>query len=221
VSSEGDPTDWAAYRESAFGEPYMVWHDGPSFDELRLRVREDPATAERVLLEGIAQQDPLAAESVAEARFDKTTVARFLPVLTDALSTASGTFRVNLAQSLILLTGNETHTRAISEVLVNAAFWSDRIDAAIALGKCTPTIELIAVLMRGAQDPEYLVRYHSANALLRYAGESSDVSDDAETFELLRTEAAPDRWMLAASGLAGAASAALALRTQNEAPTTT
>ncbi len=199
------------YRESAFGEPYMVWHDGPSFDELRTRVRDDPATAERVILEGIAEQDPLAAESVAEAAFDAATVERFVPVLTAALATASGTFRVSVARSLILITGDQRHTTAIAEVLLGGGFWSERLDAAIALGHCTPTIELIAVLMRGMQDPEYLVRYHSGNALLRFAGESGDITEDEETFALVRAEEAPDKWMLAASGLAGGASARLAL----------
>ncbi len=76
---------WQDYRLDAFGEPYMVWHDGPDFSAFRQRVAEDPVTAEAVLLEGLAQQDPLAAQAVAEARFAPEVAQRFIPILTAAL----------------------------------------------------------------------------------------------------------------------------------------
>jgi hypothetical protein len=57
----------------------MVWHDGPDFAEFRETARVDSTTAERVLLEGLAQGDGLAAESVAHAEFSAELRARFVP----------------------------------------------------------------------------------------------------------------------------------------------
>ncbi len=96
-------------------------------------------------------------------------------------------------------------------VLHRAAAWSDRLDAAIGLGHLTPTVELIAALMQGMQDPEYLVRYHCANSLLRYGGATGDISQETEWFPLIIEDTKPEQWMLAASALAGTASARLTL----------
>lgn len=209
---------WQDYRHDAFGEPYMVWHDGADFSAFRQRMAEDPATAEAVLLEGLAQQDPLAAQAVAEARFAPEVAQRFIPVLTAALPQTGSTFRVSVAQALVELTGEQHWSSEIVLVLVlhNAAAWSDRLDAAIALGHLTPTVALIAALMKGMQDPEYLVRYHSANSLLRYGGATGDVSHEAEWFPLIIEKANPEQWMLAASALAGTASARLTLGQSGE-----
>jgi hypothetical protein len=202
---------WTEFRLEAFGEPYMVWHDGPDFDAFQRRAIADPVTVEAVLREGLAANDPLAAQSIAEADFDDAIEERMIPLLTEAVGRTNDTFRVSVAKALIRVTSSEQWSSSIVEVLVHAAFWSDRLDAAMALGHLTPTVELIAALMKGAQDPDYLVRYHSSNSLLRYAGRSEDISALPEEFALLTAENEPASWALVASGLAGAASARLAL----------
>lgn len=95
-------------------------------------------------------------------------------------------------------------------MLLGADHWGVRIDAAILLYKFPPSVDLIAALVRGAQDEEYLVRYHSANTLLGWAGRPREISDDAEYFPLLAAEDSPQKWSIVAAGLAGSASARLA-----------
>lgn len=201
---------WTEFRLEAFGEPYLVWHDGPDFYAFQQRAAADPVTVEAVLREGLAEGDPLAARAIAEADFDDVVEQRLVPLLSEAIDRTNTTFRVSVAQALIRLTGSEHWSSAIVDVLLRSGFWSDRLDAAIALGQLVPTVELIAALMRGAQDAEYLVRYHSSNALLRYAGRDEDVSALPEEFALLTAEGRPESWALAAAGLAGAASARVA-----------
>jgi hypothetical protein len=87
-----------------FGDPFMVWHDGPDFTALLAAARSNARSVPRMLAAGISAGDPLPAEAV-------TVLATF-----------------------------------------------------------TPTPKLIRALKQGVCDDEYLVRYHSANALLRYAG---------------------------------------------------
>ena len=101
-------------------------------------------------------------------------------------------------------------------ILTGGDFWGVRLDAAIALGKLQPTPETIDALEQTAADGDYLVRSHSANALLRYAGEAPDISDHplfaavARPREDRKIEAADrEAWTKAAEELASAARAAL------------
>jgi hypothetical protein len=199
---------WVDFRLEAFGEPYMVWHDGPDFYAFQQRALADPATVEAVLREGLAENDPLAAQAIAEADFDDAVEQRMIPLLTEALGRTNSTFRVGVAQALIRLTGSEHWSSAIVDVLLSTEFWSNRLDAAMALGHLVPTVDLIAALVRGAQDPEYLVRYHSCNSLIRFSGRTEDISALPEEFDKV-TSTDPESWSLAAFGLAGAASARL------------
>jgi hypothetical protein len=200
---------WDEFRLEAFGDPYMVWHDGPDFAAFTQSWRLDPDGVEGMLREGLAQSDALAAESIGELPLSAQSIAAFTPLLTATRDTSSGTFRVRAAQTLRKLTGTEVWSADIVDVLAGHEHWSDKIDAAMALGHFTPTIELIAALMRGVLDEEYLVRYHSANSLLTFAGLPADVASDKELFPQLSAEDAPEQWSLAASGLAGSASARL------------
>jgi HEAT repeat protein len=198
---------WADYRLEAFGEPYMVWHDGPDFGQFRINAAADPQTAERVLLEGLDQSDPLAAQAIAEANFAPEVSARMVEALKQAIDRTNSTFRVRVAEALTRLTGEQSWSSAICDVLAEGPFWGDRLDAAMALGHYLPTVELIAVLMRAMTDEEYLVRYHATNSLLRYGGSSQDVSEDKELFAQITEGSTREQQMLAAAGLAGSASA--------------
>jgi hypothetical protein len=203
---------WADYRLEAFGEPYMVWHDGPDFAAFRLSAQADPATAERMVSQGLAAGDSLAAQAIVEAGFPAEVQTRMIALLEAAIDRTNSTFRVRVAEALTRLTGEQHWSSAIVDVLQGGPFWGDRLDAARALEDYEPTIELIAALMRAMRDEEYLVRYHAANALLRYGGSSADVSDDKELFAQIANESTPETRMLAAAGLAGTAGAALRLR---------
>lgn len=109
---------WTDFRLEAFGEPYMVWHDGPDFSVFQQRALADPATVEIVLAEGLAENDPLAAQSIAEADFDDEIERRMIPLLTEALDRTNTTFRVRVAEALIRLTGTQTWSAAIVDVLL-------------------------------------------------------------------------------------------------------
>jgi hypothetical protein len=64
-SSTGPTADdeWARWRRDIFGDPYLVWHDGPDFTALLNAGRSDPETVTRMLAAGVHDGDPLAAQS--------------------------------------------------------------------------------------------------------------------------------------------------------------
>lgn len=199
-------TDWAAYRQESFGEPYLVWHDGPDFAEFRERFAADPEKATRMLRAGIAEGDALAAQTPRELTLTEPQRIGFVAMLREALPTTNAGVRLEAGASLFALTGDPTWSAPVVEVLGSTVHWGIRIDAAIRLTAFPPTTDLIAAVAEGVRDPEYLVRYHSANTLLRWAGRTEEISDDRELFRLLVDEAGPGGWAAAAERLATAVS---------------
>lgn len=195
---------WADFRLEAFGEPYMVWHDGPDFAEFMARAG-DPETA-TLVLEGLAEGDPLAAQAIGEAG-----MTDLAPQLKAELERHGGSFQVRAAESLSKLTGDQSWASKVAEVLIHpkTVFWNDRLDAAMALSRFAPTPELIAAVAEGMQDPEYLVRYHSTNTMLTYAGKPADVYSDDELFSEITDGSTPAQNLAAAARLAAQATAAL------------
>lgn len=194
---------WADFREEAFGDAYMVWHDGPDFTELRDRWRTDPELVERMLLAGIADDDALASQAIGELDLDADGKRRFA----DALLALSpwGTFEVRTAESLITLTGDERFASRIAKVLTDPVHWGDRIDAAMSLKKYRPTEELITALEAGLRDQDNLVRHHSAESLLAYARDPEpDISAHDEDFGVLVADD-PKGWASLATKLGDAA----------------
>jgi hypothetical protein len=126
--------------------------------------------------------------------------------LTAASTTASGAFLVCVAQALHALTRDPSWANPIASVLATAPHWGDRIDAAIALAGFVPTPHLVQALAAAVRDPEYLVRYHSANTLLRYAGKTGDIADHAELFAKITPSADRSAWRNAADQLSAALS---------------
>lgn len=161
--------EWRQWRRAIFGDPYLVWHDGPEFGGLLNAARADPDTVEAMLAAGLLDCDPVAARSFAALTTAGLEPARSVALLEAAARSASGAFLVSVAAALYQLTGHESWAGPITSVLRTARFWGDRMDAAIALAEFTPTVELVQVLSDAVCDPEYLVRYHAANGLLRYA----------------------------------------------------
>lgn len=195
---------WAAFREHAFGEPYMVWHDGPDFAEYRRIFEQDPELAVRMLVTGIGEGDALAAQTPRELPLTEAQRQQFIDVLTRALPDSDAALRVEAGTTLYALTGSPDWSAALVEVLSAPLFWSVRIDAAIRLAVFPPTPALVAAVAVGVRDPEYLVRYHCANTLLRWAGRTEQVSDAPDLFPRLVDTAGPSGWESVAEELASA-----------------
>ena len=206
---------WSEFRQEVFGDPYLVWHDGADFGVLSERVRTAPAEVERLLLAGLAEGDGLAAESMSELEGQPGTVrsegshTRYVTALESALPASVGSFRVEVAKALIALTGSEEWSSALVDVLVGGGTWGDRLDAAMAIGDLKPTVALIGALMVGINDGDYLVRYHSGNAMRKFAGNADDISSDPDLFAKILDGTPPSGWKQVAAELSQAAAARL------------
>lgn len=148
----------------------MVWHEGPEFSRLRVLAVAAPAEVASMLAAGVAAGDDVAAVSFAALADEGLAPSGAEALLRGALPNATGTFLVRVAQALHALTGDESWAAPIASVLTSPEFWGVRIDAALALAQFAPTPALIEILANGVCDKDYLVRYHCANTLLRYAG---------------------------------------------------
>jgi hypothetical protein len=178
---------YAAWRQAIFGDPYLVWHDGPMFHALIEAARSDLDGVTRMLGAGIHAKDPIAAQCVGVLATEGLTAPGAETVLREAVATATGTMRVRLAEALYVITADPAWGRHIASVLTDDEFWADQIDAAIALANFRPTAELVAALTAGVCSEEYLVRYHSATTLLKHAGRPGTVSDYPIYFDRIRT----------------------------------
>jgi hypothetical protein len=161
---------WTLWRNDVFGDPYMVWHEGPDFRRLLQLAKTAPAEVAQMLTAGVGAGDDVAAGSFAALADAGLAPRGAEALLRTALPAATGAFRIRVVQALHRLTGDESWATPIASVLASKTYWGDRIDAAMALAGFAPTPELIEVLAQGVCDADYLVRYHSANTLLRYAG---------------------------------------------------
>lgn len=196
---------WADVRQELFGEPYLVWHDGPEFSGLRDAWRREPEALLEQLFAGMAEGDALAAQSFAELEPMPTgaQAERVAAALREHLPTAPAGARVQIGLTLYKLTGDPSWAEPIVRVLDGAVHWGDRIDAAIALREVPATPGLRAALLRNVQADDYLVRYHSATTLLRWNGERGQLEDvDDALFGLLTSDGDPDTWARAAARLA-------------------
>ncbi|GIG99994.1 HEAT repeat domain-containing protein [Plantactinospora mayteni] len=181
----GRGVEWQHWRRGVFGDPYLVWHDGPDFTWLLTVAGDEPEVVARMLGAGIAERDPLAAQSIATLAGDGLAPPDAEALLRAALPGASGTFKVRVAQALHVLTGDEAWAEPVVSVLADGAHWGDRIDAAMALAGFAPTPGLVDALAAAVRERHYLVRYHAANTLLRYAGRRPDISDHPTLFGLI------------------------------------
>jgi hypothetical protein len=196
---------WADVRTELFGEPYMVWHDGPEFSGLRDAWREEPEALLEQLFAGMEEDDPLASQSLAELEPAPTgeMLQKVIAMLEAHLPTSHPATRVQIGMALVRLTGDEKWARAVAQVLDGgASFWSDQIDAAMALRHIEPTPELRIALLHGVVDPEYLVRYHSANTLRHWNGLDGSVESDEAMFGDLTKDDDREAWQRVADRLA-------------------
>jgi hypothetical protein len=175
-------SDWNDWRLAVFGDPYVVWHEGPDYERLLELGKSDPDTVERMLTAGLGEHDPLAAQSVRALSTAGTALPSLTARLLEAAHTATEMFLVRVAQALHVLTGEEAWADPIAGVLSTAAHWSVHMGAAMALADFAPTTHLVRVLEQSSQAEEYLVRYHAGNTLRGWAsvgdgGESGIVDE--------------------------------------------
>ncbi len=198
-------SEWADFRLEVFGEPYMVWHDGPDFDEIARRYAADPAGVLALLELGIGENDSVAAQACRELEPAPEQVPAIVALLEEALPASYGATRTELAASLHALGGSADDMGAeIARVLRSPDHWGVRLDAARRLAAFAPTPDLVAAAADGVRADDYLVRFHSANTLLHWAGRSDDISDDDELFGLLVDDAGSEGWARVAERLVAA-----------------
>jgi hypothetical protein len=189
--------EWQRWRREIFGEPSL---DGPDFTALLTAVRADPRAVERMLRAGLMAGDPLAAQSITELAAAGRAPADAVSYLRAALVRAAGEMRIRVAEALYTLTGDPSWSRPIVGVLSEAPSEAARLDAAIALARFPASSTLVTALAAAVRDPEYLVRYHAANTLLRYAGDRRTAENVPALFARL-TAAGEDEWRSAADEL--------------------
>jgi hypothetical protein len=189
---------WTAFREAMFGEPYLVWHDGPDFTLIADRYAGDPELVQRELAAGIAEGDALAAQACRELGASDEQKPALVELLERALPSSSSGTRTEIATSLHAL-GSSSHStedlaQEVCDVLLGVDHWGVRLDAAMRLASFAPTARLVEAAAAGVRDEEYLVRYHCANTLLQWAGRPADISADDELFRLLVDDGGPEGW---------------------------
>jgi len=200
---------WSRFRLDTFGEPYLVWHNGPDYSTFDALWSADQGFVENALLDGLALRDPLAAQAIARLPLADPARERFVALLAGHIGQQPVGFHLRVAETLFRLTGDQSWSREVVRVLLGAGLWSDRFDAAIALASFAPTAQLIDALALCVQDPDYLVRYHAANTLLGYSGRDPDVTTSGDYFSRIRSRATAAEWLTAAEDLADAARAVL------------
>lgn len=199
---------WTAWRREVFGDPYLVWHEGPEFDGLLARARTAPAEVARMLTVGLEAGDDVAAFSFGVLAAEGMAPPGAEALLRGVLPVAKESFLVRVAQALHAVTDDVAWADVVVTVLESDAFWGVRIDAAFALGRFPPTPELIEALGRAVCDHEFLVRCHAANALRRFAGRTRYIEDVPTLFAKIAspsrgkaTDADRARWQEAADRL--------------------
>jgi hypothetical protein len=174
--------EWNQWRQVIFGDPYLVWHDGPGFDALLAAARADLDAVGHFLASGIRLGDPLAAQSFRRLAADDLLPVGAPETLRAAAGTATGEFLIRVAEALFAVTADPSWARPVADVLATDGSASVRLAAAMALAAFPATPELVQALARAVCDPEYLLRYHAANTLLRYAGDTRSIAEHRELF---------------------------------------
>lgn len=199
---------WTVWRLEVFGDPYLVWHEGPEFDGLLARARTAPVEVARMLTVGLAAGDDVAAFSFGVLAAEGLAPPGTEALLRGVLPVARESFLVRVAQALHVVTGDVAWADVVVAVLESDAFWGVRIDAAFALRRFPPTTELIEALGRAVCDHEFLVRCHAANTLRWFAGRTRYIEDVPTLFAKIAspargkvTDADRARWQEAADRL--------------------
>jgi hypothetical protein len=193
--------EWSRWRQEIFGDPYLVWHDGPDFSAMLSAARYDRAHVARQLRAGLAEADPLAAQGFAQLADARLAPADAADLLRRAAAGASGRFLIRVAEALHVLTTDPSWSDRIVDVLRHDDSEFVRLDAAIALAGFPPAANSVAALAVAVNDEAYLVRYHAATTLIQYAGGTGGFADGPGLFARITSED-PAQWRSAADELA-------------------
>ena len=191
--------DWAEFFREAFGDPYMVWHDGADFRVLLARWQEEPGRVSEMLQLGLAEADPVAARAIGMLAGEGGDVSALTGRLRDVLPRARGTFKVDVAGALFALTGDQDLAGPVCEVLTGEGSWPEKMHAALALNAFPPATAVVQALAQGVQDDEYLVRRHSAQRLLTMAGRHTTIEKVPDLWADIRKDSDPAAWRRAAA----------------------
>lgn len=154
--------NWEEFKERIFGTPYMIWHDGVG-DYSRELAREDPDHVRKMLLEGLLYEDYVAAEALKQVNLPE-----LIPDLIQKLSKATGKFKIELATMLQEKAPppDDRYAKIVIHELMYPT-WIMRMDSAILLRNFPAKYVNETLLDRVANDPDYFVRYHSADSYLK------------------------------------------------------
>ncbi len=173
---------WQVFKERIYGNDYMIWHDGVGDESQRL-AKEDPAHVKAMLLEGLAEKDYVAVEALKQAELPE-----LLNDLRKLVFNESGKFQIELATYLQEKDSEATDDRYAKLVIHELLHptYIMRMDSAILLRHFPPQYVNETLLDRVANDPDYYVRYHSADSYLKVNGiVPSDISAHKEIFPLI------------------------------------
>jgi hypothetical protein len=185
---------WTDFRLQTFGEPYMVWHDGPDFTELQRRWATERSFVARMLRDGLQRHDPLAAQAIERLVRQGDGPDEIETALQSALSDAKGVFLVRAAEALFALTGDESYAEMVCRVVTRSRWPFDRMDAAIALRGFGPRAVVVQALHNGVRDRNYLVRRHSAQTLLDLAKRHTTIENEPSLWADIRSPRSRRAW---------------------------
>ena len=177
TETSGAQMSWSQWSETAFGTPYEVWHDGLNIYQAVTTFAGSPELASAMLLEGIGEHDALAAKVVDALVASGHPVPSLVAALRAVHDKGGWDFAIASASALYRETREDTWDGWLLRALSEGPSWSFRIDAAIALRGFAASPTRIEALAAGIGDAEYLVRYHCATTLLRYAGDQTELSE--------------------------------------------
>lgn len=153
---------WEEFKERIFGTPYMIWHDGVG-DYSHELSREGPEHVRRMLLEGLRNEDYVAAEALTQVDLPD-----LIPDLIQRLPKTTGKFKIELATMLQEKAPppDDRYAKIVIHELLYPT-WIMRMDSAILLRNFPAEYVNETLLDRVANDPDYYVRYHSADSYLK------------------------------------------------------
>ncbi|HVU10496.1 MAG TPA: hypothetical protein VHD90_04425 [Phototrophicaceae bacterium] len=148
-------------QSNFFGNPFNAWHDGLDTHLLTALQGEDRLKAEEILLKALP--DHRAVAGLGELRSQKA-IEPLRQLINSSVSKEA-------AVALKKITGESSGLDSLIASLKNRSlFWSDRMDAAIALHHFRDE-KAVNALLDALDDPEGLVRNHAAESLLILYGQ--------------------------------------------------
>jgi len=126
-----ESTRWRQFLSNFFGNDYMMWHDGYDPDAILNLTDEEKQVAEEMLLKSIPLNGMWSAAGLALLRSQKA-----VAVMKEQFArTHTNLVKIRLADAIMQIIRGEEYIPVLIGCLQNAAFWSDRAEAARELRK--------------------------------------------------------------------------------------